>query len=433
MSVGRPAIEQGSGGGIPPHDCEKDTDSEVYVNETRIPVADVDLHVRKEGPLDLSRYVEGEFASPFRDVDYIDVFDGLNPSQQDSFDTLSIEIQDHVTGDYHLAFNGVVTGVGNAPDSGGKVWMFRGQDPNLLLDKIPASANFRNTTAKDVLEYVQRELAKKVPFEVAMEVRDDEDVQQTTIGQSISAGVPQLGVIAKFTDLLSTPKTFQRNKHSLADVVDWLGEKTNTHVWLQPTEDGVGFVATDKPTAPTHTAHYLDGDGHEVKVVNNDAYVELKPVNTLVVKGSAAKSLGSVGSFDLTAPSGTFFKAKARHQPLYERAGERELRAEREELSDAMSVTEVENEARRVLKKNIDETTGGDMQTLLAPIRPFDVIEALPSCDGEVAPDLDPITYEVNRVHHKIKGSGLSETQLNVGVKSSLDDIEVIKSWEEEV
>jgi len=46
----------------------------VYVNGIRIPVADVDVYLRKEGDLDITRYAEIGFASPFRGTSYTDVF-----------------------------------------------------------------------------------------------------------------------------------------------------------------------------------------------------------------------------------------------------------------------------------------------------------------------------------------------------------------------
>lgn len=438
-------LDSGSGGGsggITPHNPDVDTDTRVYVNDIRIPVADVDLYARKEGPTDLSRYVEGEFASPFHGEDYTSAFDGLTPSEQNDFDTLTIEVKDHITGNYHLAFRGLVTGVGNAPDSGEKIWHFRAQDPNLLIDKVPASARFKNATAYDALKYVRDRLNEKLPFEVSLEVTDEMDVQAPTFGDEVAFGVPIVGALSKFTKLMSTPKTFQANKHTLADVINWVSEKTGATIWLNPTEDGVGFVATDEPTARSHRAHYLDSSisnptlrndlsgKNEIAVEKNDALIELRPVNTIVLKGDAKKSLASVGPFELNSPQDEFTSVKARHKPLYKRAGERELHAEPDSLSDAATTGEMQNEAKKRLKKKIDETTGGDMQTLLtAPIKPYDRIEALPTCDEHVATNMEPITYEVSRVHHEIKASGISQTTLNIGVHAALSDIEIVKTW----
>jgi len=422
-----PSRLSGSGGtSITPYDPDCETDSEVYVNGTRLPAGDIDIYIRKEGPLDISRYVEGTFASPFRGEDYTETFNGLNPAEQDSFDTVVVTVKDTMTDDYNLTFRGVVTGVGNSSGPE-KEWNFRAQGPGLLLDRIPASGKFTDATALDVLKYVRQELDDRLPFSVSLETITDEDAQELTIGQTISRLAPVLGGAAKMFDVLSTPKTFTSNKHSLADVVNWLRDKTGVRIWLTPTTNGVGFIATATPTIREHEAHYLGGN---VAVVNNDALSELKPANTVVLKGSAKKSLVSVGPFSINEPQDEYTAVKARHQTLYERAGRSELHAETNGVSDGAESNEVANEAQSILKDAIDEATGGDMQTLLrSPIKPYDTITAKPTCDENEASNTRPLTYEVSRVHHEITGGSLSQTTLNVGVKASMDDIEIVNSW----
>jgi hypothetical protein len=417
----------GGGRSIPSHEHETDTDSRVYVNDVRVPVGDIDIHVRKEGPTDLSRYAEGIFASPFEGVEYAKAFDGLSPDDQEQFDRLRIEIKDHVTGEYHLAFRGLVTGVGNASEGGEKIWRFRAQDPNLLLDKITASKFFRSPSGEDILNYVASRLDECLPFDVSVLSSGDSSFAQTINAPSVSYSSASPNHSSSSTEVqIATGRTFRGNKDYLSDVLNWYRDKTDSRIWLQPTENGLGIVATTDPTVRSHVAHYLDSEGHTVAVENNDAYVEIKPINTLIVAGAAHRSVGNDNP-------DAYIEVKARHRPLYERAGEYEYHGERKSLSDAQSSSEVKYEARSQLKEQIDEATGGDMQTLLAaPIAPYDTIEALPTCDENVAPDLEPITYEVSRVHHEINASGLSQTTLNVGVATEREDIEITKTWERE-
>jgi hypothetical protein len=436
-----PELESGSGGGIAPHNPDCKTDSQVFVNGTRLPAGDMELYVRKEGPVDLSRYVEGTFASPFRGEDYADAFNGVTPDEQESFDTVRVDIKDSTTDQYHLAFRGVVTGVGNS-NGPEHEWQFRAQGPSFFLNKIPASINFDGVTTEQILGYVRDRLQEEIPFDVSLAASDGGEVQEDRIRNPTPFIAPSIQLSKWVSDLRTSPKTFQANKHYLSDVINWVKDKSGSRIWLEPTSDGIGFVATQEPTKRRHQAHYIDNPtldspsaeyDHEIAIVNNDALTELTPINTLIVKGSAKKSLASVGPFELNTPSDTFTKVKARHSELYKRAGNRELYGDTEQLSDAETAKEVQNEAKSLLKSKIDQATSGDMQALLAaPITPYDTIEALPTCNEQINPNTDPITYEVSRVHHEIRASGISQTTLNVGVHTSMDDIEIIDSWKKQ-
>lgn len=405
-------------------DCK--TDSRVYVNGQRLPSAGLDLYMRKEGPIDVARYVEGEFASPFHGTSYTDFFQSADGNQR-AFDVLRVELKDYATDDYYTAFHGVVTGLGNTAGGPSKLWKYRAQGPAFFLSKVPASKTFRGARAKDVLQYVADELQERLPYAVEVALPDDNpDTGTGEIDTRSSFNFPILGALAKYTGLLSTPKAFKANTHQLADVLDWLGDKVGMKIWLEPTQSGVALVATDQPTMRSHEAHYLDGD---VYVVNNDALIELRPANTLVVKGAAKGSKGPLNPFGLFSDPDTYVKAKARHRTLYERAGETELHADTESLTDAQSSAEVKNEAKSRLKSEIGGATTGDMQTLLAAnVRPFDTIEAQPTCDENVSIDASPITYEVDRVHHEVR-AGVSTTTLNVGVHAALDEVEIVDTW----
>ena len=51
-------------------------DAKVYVNGTRVPAGDVDVHWRREGPAAATSYCEAEVISPYEGVDYIEAFKG---------------------------------------------------------------------------------------------------------------------------------------------------------------------------------------------------------------------------------------------------------------------------------------------------------------------------------------------------------------------
>jgi hypothetical protein len=411
-----------------PYEPDCKTDSRVYVNGTRLPASDVDVWMRKEGPLDIGRYAEVEFASPFRRDNYATVFDGLDPDNQSDWDTLRVEIKDYQTDEYTTEFHGMVTAVGNGvgPE---QLWKARAQGPALFTDKIAASQTFDDPTVGTILKYAAFAMAEKLPLTIPVET----DGTELDRGVIDSIGDNWFGIIgdaARFLDGYLTSKSFQSNKHTIADVVNWLKGKTGTRLWFEPTQQGAILVGSTEPTEVGHTAHY---EGGNTAIINNDALVEVNPVNTIKVNGKAANSLFEGTDFEIHYGGDRYYRAKARHKPLYERAGKTEYLGETEFASDANTSDEVKNEAKSALKDAIDSATSGDMQTLLkTPIKPFDTITARPTCQSSPATDVQPITYEVSRVHHQIRTGSSDEqtmTELNVGVHAALDDIEIVDSW----
>jgi len=407
-----------------PYEPDCLTDSRVYVNGTRLPASDVDVWMRKEGPLDIGRYAEVEFASPFRGDDYTPLFDGLDPDNQDDWDTLKIEVKDHATDEYNLVFHGMVTAVGNGvgPE---QLWKARAQGPSMFADKIVANQTFNDASIKTVLEYCAFEIAEKLPLTIPI---NPEESDQTPYERAVY----KIGTFPEqITDFFGlTTKSFQSNKHTIADVVNWLRDKTGARLWFEPTQRGAILIGTTEPTATSHTAHYEGGGTY---IVNNDALVEINPVNTIKVNGKAANSLFEGTDFEIHYGGDRYYGAKARHIPLYERAGKTEYLGETEFASDANTSKEVKNEVTSALKDAIDTATSGDMQTLLkSPIKPYDRITARPTCQSSPATNVQPITYEVSRVHHQIRPGDSDEdtmTELNVGVHAALDDIEIVDSW----
>jgi len=408
-----------------PYEPDCLTDSRVYVNGTRLPAANVNVWMRKEGPLDIGRYAEVEFASPFRGEDYAPLFDGLDPDNQEEWDTLRVEIKDYQTDEYTTQFHGMVTAVGNGvgPE---QLWKARGQGPALFADKIAASQTFDDADIPQVLEYISSEFASKLPFDIPTD--RGRDGTALAVANSVNDFNNMLDVVSDFFGL--TTKSFQSNKHTVADVVNWLKGKTGARLWFEPTQEGVVLIGSTKPTEVGHTAHY---EGGQTAIINNNALVEINPVNTIKVNGKAANSLFEGTDFEIHYGSDRFYGAKARHKPLYQRAGKTEYLGETEFASDANTSDEVKNEAKSTLKAAIDKATSGDMQTLLkSPIKPFDTVTARPTCQSSPATDVQPITYEVSRVHHQIRTGSSDEqtmTELNVGVHAALDDIEIVDSW----
>ena len=432
-------------------DCA--TDSRVFVNGVRLPAGEVDIHIRKDGDLDVTRYAEAKFASPRTEdgelehyTDYFGLFPGNDRLVSDirqSFDVARIEVldthADEQTDDddkddaYSTVFQGIVTGVGNT-DGPEKMWMLRAQGPGMLMSKIPASKSFSNGSTKDVLRYIHERTEEKLPFDISVDGTEESFYFDDNQGINLVEGFAETLPFISDYDLPGGSKTFKSNKHTVADVVNWLRDRTGLRIWFEPTPNGAVLVGTDRPTETKHKAHYLD-DG-ELYILDNNALVEISPVNTLVVKSKVTQSLGIDDVFEIKEikTGNKYNVAKVRHDPLYEQAGERELIARPTVRSDADTKGGLVNEAVSMLKDEIDEATGGDMKTLLtAPIKPYDTIEAKPSCSKDLPADMDTATYEVSRVRHMIRPSGHSITKLNVGLHVALDEIGTFGVFTEEV
>lgn len=426
---------------ITPHDCEG-TDSKVYVNGVRVPVATVDLHLRKEGPLDVTRYVEFEFASPFQGQAYADLFRTLRPEEQIDYDYVRVDVRDYATGIYKTEFRGVATGVGTKDDTeGGKdserIFRARAQGAGHLVANINVSKTFGESQyvkIPTVYNFIVEKLNEATNFSFAGEPfvgpqslltkPENSDIDESERTLTLANDGDTTAIAQQDGDIELFPavegkKTFQRNRDTLADVIEWFSDKIGGRTWVEPSVGELNFVMTTIPTARSHSAHYLGGD---LFIESNNALSELRPINTIRVSGKAFKS----------GNGKNYFEAKARHEGLYERAGDRELYADTDGIVNAKTKNEVQNQARSVLKRKIDQATSGNMMTMLrGEIAPFDTIEAKPTCNSSEATDTDPLTYEIARVHHHITGTDQSKTKVNVGIHTNAsEDIEIVDTWE---
>jgi len=441
------------------HTCDGDNaDATVYVNETRVPVTDVDLHMRKEGDLSVTRYAEGNIVSPWKGEDYVEAFDAVDEESQSSYDTVRIEVGDTSLDVFLTQFHGLVTGLGNSGGDLEREWVFRARGPGLILSEIAASKPFTSDggglSPQTVLSYITEELSKKCPVDVnsrldlsvpegneEFTVEQDDDgflenvVDAITTDTTVSdtSLLPGPTNVAEGNENREVIKTFKPNRHTLADVVNWFQNKYNVRTWMVPTQSGATLVAVRYPHRNTHRAHYID-DGGLLKVVDNDALSELRPINTLVAKGDAKRSRRGAGIYEVKDdPEGEYAYAKVRHRALYERAGGTELESEHAEV-DTYDKQTVVSEAKQRLKTRIDQASGGDMHTLpSAIVHPYDLVRAKPSCDGNSASDVPTVEYEIHRIHHEIRAGKPSQTVLDVGIRTSItEDLEVAEAgWRE--
>lgn len=441
------------------HRCDGDNaDAAVYVNGTRVPVTDVDIHMRKEGDLSSTRYAEGKIVSPWQGEDYIEAFDAVDEEGQSSYDTVRIEVRDASLNVFLTQFHGLVTGLGNSGGDLESEWVFRAQGPGQLLSRIPVAKKFTSDgsglSPQTVLNYITDKLSEKLPYDVSSRLNlsvpegNDEFTVEEDDGDIIDNAIDAITSDTSVSDtsLLPGPantavgnenreviKSFVPNRHTLTDMVDWFQNKYNVRTWMVPTQSGATLVAVRYPHRNTHKAHYLD-DGGLLKIQNNDALSELRPINTMVGKGDAKRSRRSADIYEVKDdPEGEYAYAKVRHKALYDRSGGTELASTDAEI-DAYDKQTVIAETKQRLKTEIDQASGGDMQTLpSAIVHPYDLLKAKPSCDGNSATDVPAVAYEIHRVHHEIRAGKPSFTSLDVGIRTAIaKDLEVVEEgWKE--
>ena len=440
MSTSEPADRGGTGPeAIDGHTCDDaQVDAKLFVNGVRVPITDIDIRKRKEGPLSYTAYAEGTIISPYDGTDYIRAFRGSSPTSQTDEDVIRIAVKDYTTEIFSDSFIGTVTGIGNSPDGIERSWSFRAEGFGHIFDAIPAGKTFGGDAGFNidtVVEYIRKELNKRASISLTQSagVTTETKIQGSKGFLEKARDFILPSTLVKPADPVEPDftKTFQRNRDTLTDVIRFLEDTFNVYTFIVSIGGEPTLVVTEDPHFMDHKAHYLGG---ELQIINNDALAELRPVNTLIAKGDAKGSRsGPIGVFERYEGPPLYGKAVARQEQLYERAGQRELVADTIEV-DAKERKTIEQKARRQLKESIDSATGGDMQTFLrTPIKPYDVIEAQPTCDETAATTLDPITYEVNRVHHKIRSGKRSGTVLDVGLHTDVqDDVTIAEfGWEE--
>jgi len=419
-----------------PTNGDDGTDAKVFVNGTRVPAGNVDIHWRREGDCSMTSYAEAEIVSPYNGVDYANAFRGLNPSEQNAFDVIRIAVRDYETGQFFTQFHGLVTGVGNSSGAS-RVFTTRAQGLGQFPSNVEASVNFESEQgiAPDtVLGYIEDELTSLAPSNFSV----GQFTETESVDVNDSDNLTPIDVLLSsnrtfITDQgnIWTSKSFTANRHTVADVITWFENKTNTRLFFAPTFNGAAIGAVVDASITTHDAHYLDGD---IRIVENDAFAELRPVNSLVGKGAAQRSLENDDSLFGVSATKQYARVLARHDGLYRRSGQTRLVPQTQYESDAENKGEVIKETKRALARAIEDTTGGDMVTLQrAPLFPFDRINAKPTCDQQTGTNTKPITYEVDRVHHKLRGGQHSTCTLNVGVKvDPTEDITVVEEgWED--
>lgn len=257
-----------------------------------------------------------------------------------------------------------------------------------------------------------------------------------------------------FDVALSVTKRFQPNRDSLIDIMNWLAEKVGGLWYFEPTRNGVSLVLDVSPTRRPFIQNSviqreLDADDtvyDHIRVIENTALFEINPVNTVIVRGELGKSvLGQrvpdypvVG--DILQPSKKFPLVKVRATPLYERALVGSGSQQKAELSaaifetDDFTLEEAEKTAVAKMRAILEEETEGSITIFGNPkLRPYDRVDAYPTCAGQVSEaDIQPFQYEVEGVKHVKTAGDEYKTIVYVSILVDESEIEIVSSTMED-
>jgi len=408
------------------HECDGEPPAKVYVDGTQIPVINdgIRLEFRKDGPLSLNGHAEVYFPSEWNDQNYGAVVRALDPSQDNVYDPVDIDIRDEVSGEYVTVHRGFVMGVGGGKKGNLERRMHVG-DVSQLLGAIPFSGEYNQNAdiekvLTDAVDTINEQVAP-VFGEIELGGSDPGRITPESRSPTISFFEITSAAIDVF---IRSGKKFELNKHTVQDVFDWLEDKTDLWFYFAPSEgDGVDLVVERNPTKKGFEAgHVSDGDG-DFEVIENNALYEIKPYNTVTVQGEQYRP-----SFE--ADYEEYPRATATHTVLKEKAG---ITLQPEVFFDESASEEVITErAKEELKQLLDDAGHGEIILSPAPnVTPFSTITAQPACGDRVEEDVPPFEYEVEEVVHRIaartyrNNERIHQTTCRVSTKVDIDDIEV--------
>lgn len=390
---------------------------------------------------------------------------------------------------WHIGHFGWIGGNGTADtDSVHKFWVY---DFAELLSGVPIGVTFNNPSVEAATESITDlttentpipiEQAQLVPPETEQELLISTDVfeqsdfddtgdvglgltddQIADIGETFEDSAINTGDIPLFG---LRKKSFVSNRDTLLDVYKWFEKKTSASLWFQPLGDGVKLVADIEPTRHRFVQNEVllnsieQGDEYlfhrPVSVMNNTALYEIKPYNTIRLRGDTSGSfLGREGFVadavdtvnnqleDIVLGSGEFFTGglldpeppaekypavTLQHEDLLEAANGTELSPEVIE-SDAGTIETAKNEAYKEFEDLLSEKSEGEVELFGEPqIMPFDALDAYETCGDYVQYEQEPVRYEVESVKHEKFSDDVYRTRIKVSVWANREEIEVVR------
>lgn len=412
----------------------------------------VTVHERKDGPMSISRRAEVEMPLNAFGTDWFEYIHAFNQEGEMQRATVVMDTYrlpessmsvESVPGGEMEVMTGYIGGVGSNGTNTGNLTIF---GPYNLLSSIPVGVRIDpgDGGLASVMEWFTHryEQGQTVFDSVDYDVVGAENITTPTPGG--------LGT-----------KGFSANRDTMTDVVEWIREEFSMRMWFEPDPETDGGVIIKLEFLPEVIETFFEYDVFEaledsgeisparfdasqtydatedgdVDIIYNNALYEMKPYNTLILRGTetheppdprdVALHTGMVGA--TPRPTGRYPETTARFPELVQRAGG-EMPVVRD--VDMNTTDELENTARKQLKDELDTVSGGTMDLLLSPmISPHDRIVAQPGCAGVLNTDLPELTYEIQRVAHKVRPNsddgGVYQSEISVSMAVPAEEIEV--------
>lgn len=438
----------------------------VETRENKDGVADRTMTSRVDLPVTWGQRPNGD------KVQIYDYVGAANKEENAAFDVARVYFWNQYTESYQIKQFGYVASIGPSNRNGG--FRFYIYDTSDLMKSIPVTKTYDGPTASEVANFVAFDpdfgVQENSPVNILgittterEEIADSEglietfsntvegwlDDQVALTARRLLAGATE--TTAEFLDdNLQTGghKHFRQNKHTLADVMDWLTEEIGGMWYFRPDDNGVLLVINngtqdgydigrsayyDGQFDP-NSLEYIQGfNAAEVNVLNNTSVEDLKPINYLQLKGESADSfLGvnidrEIAGFETTGPLGAprghtdkYPHVEVTYEPLLKRASGKRLGPKPIE-SGKTTLAEAEQAAVKQFRQRHEDSTDGSIEVAALPsVRPYDYIATVPVCNDTFDADMNPIQYEVNSVVHKCNGGEAYTTEL--GVSIALDE-----------
>jgi hypothetical protein len=381
----------------------------------------VEVQIREDGEADITRLSDIYFPAYWRGQN---VLDSLPFGPDDQSVPVRVEAREPFGEDWFTIHYGFLRKIGSGGD--GRLLRMRVDDYSKVLSGIPIDKRFGGeeySTSEDVVAVVEDKLEDN-GFNVSV------DATNVDLLETKDTGTPSSSPASKTPGVDATYlyKTFQENRDTLTDVMNWLADAVDGYWWIEygdreptivlTTDVGERFSATNVDT---------DTPSTDVYVTKNLAMEEISPVNTVTVTG---RSAATVFGIDVPLPalvSESYPVATATHDVLIDRADGTALQRRIE--VDATTEEEAEKRARKELEKRIEGAAEGKIVLDGEPtILPYDTVSAKPLCGDFIEADVDPITYSVERVTHRLPTTERWGTVIDVGIPVSAEDITTISS-----
>lgn len=241
-------------------------------------------------------------------------------------------------------------------------------------------------------------------------------------------------------------KSFVANRDTILDVWRWFEDKTNAKLHFEPLPNSVLLVADIVPTrhrfASQNVIEYQQDQDDEYAVnaativTENNALYEMKPLNTLHLKGATPGGYldeaqdyieGAIGLVAGPPPAEKYPSVTVQQPQLLDAAEGVRLSPEMVE-SDAETLDSAIREAKRKLSDKISEASEGTIDLLGTPtIMPYDRLDAFEVCNDIVQYGQEPVTYEVESIKHTASADDVYRTNATVSIWANEQNIEVVE------